>query len=46
LVEAALIHQDVGVAFHQTYYGYIQDDSEKKALRDAWKMAFPYDKIA
>ena len=33
-VEAALIHQDAATAFKQTYYGYIQEDSEKKALKD------------
>lgn len=45
-VEAALVHQDAATAFKQTYYGYIQDDSEKKALNDAWRMCFPDVKLA
>ena len=41
MVEAASIHRDVGMAFKQTYYGYVTDDQERKALRDMWNMVFP-----
>lgn len=37
-VEAALIHQCPAKAFSQTYYGYISDESEKKAVADMWKV--------
>lgn len=40
LVEAALIHRDVGRAFTQTYFGAIKDESEVRALRDMWSTAF------
>ena len=45
-VQAALIHRDADAAFKQTYFGYIQDDQERKALRDMWSMAFPQEKLA
>ena len=39
-------HRSAQEAFKQTYYGYIQDDSEKKALNDAWRLCFPDEKLA
>lgn len=45
MVEAANIHRDVGMAFKQTYYGYVTDDQERKALRDMWNMVFPTIKL-
>ena len=45
LVEAAIVHRDVALAFHQTYFGYVTDDSERKALGDMWKMVFPQVKL-
>lgn len=41
MVCAALIHEDAAVAFKQTFFGYINDDQEVKALRDMWRMVFP-----
>ena len=41
LIEAALVHEDVAMAFTQTFFGYVQDDQESKALRDMWNMVFP-----
>ena len=39
-VQAALFMEDAGEAFKQTYYGAVQDDSERQALKDAWNTAF------
>lgn len=39
-VEAALVHNDAGRAFTQTYFGALAEDSERKAVRDLWKAAF------
>jgi len=40
LVEAALFHLDVGVAFTQTYFGAVKDPNESKAIRDLFKTVF------
>lgn len=40
LVECALIHQDVGRAFTQTYYGAIKDPTESKAVKDLFQTVF------
>lgn len=45
-IQAALVHRNAGEAFKQTYYGYIQEDSERKALKDAWRMVFPNEELA
>lgn len=45
LIESALVHRDVALAFRQTYYGYVTEDQERKALNDMWKMVFPQVKL-
>lgn len=40
LVEAALVHRDVGRAFTQTYFGAIKDPEESNAVRDIFRTVF------
>lgn len=44
-IDAALKHQDAGVAFKQTYYNVVKDEDERKALEEGWKLAFPSNKL-